>query len=137
MLGFYGGRGLLGLYGEQGERKVLRARAPRRPFARVRKVRRFQIRTDRTDFVGRSERTPCGPHRVQIAQNVAVGCTITSFFELHANFRNPLFPALHLCFASRMFGNAYSRLPHLCASLRIFGLARNSLFPALHLYHAE
>ena len=79
MLGFYGGRGLLGLYGEQGERKVLRARAPRRPFARVRKVHRFQIRTDRTDFVGRSERTPCGPHRVQNAQNVAVGCTITSF----------------------------------------------------------
>ena len=55
MLGFYGGRGLLGLYGEQGERKVLRARAPRRPFARVRKVHRFQIRTDHTGFIFDSE----------------------------------------------------------------------------------
>ena len=84
MLGFYGGRGLLGLYGEQGERKVLRARAPRRPFARVRKVHRFQIRTDRTDFVGRSERIPCGPYWVQNEPTV-----------VHTGFRmNPLWSIL-------------------------------------------
>ena len=68
------------------------------------------------------------------------GCperSAAGFLTFLPHFRNSLFPALHLCMRSRMFGNAYSRLPHLSASLRIFGLARNPLFPAPHLYHAE